>query len=84
MGKNKHTIYKQPIDKIIKTETAAMKKQERKLPSTSVEVILVFGSFVSILPTRSLALFDMEGHGLLSKSTFSLSIASNMPCSVSA
>lgn len=79
-----YTNYKQQIDKIIKTETAAMKKQGRKLPSTSVEVILFLGSFVNILPTRSLALSDIEGHGSLSKSTFSLSTASNMPCSVSA
>lgn len=60
------------------------RKNRSKLPSTSDDVILFFGSFVSILRTRSLPLSDMEGHGWLSKSTSSFSIASKIPFSVSA
>lgn len=43
-----------------------------------------FGSWVSILPTRSLALADIDGQGWLSKSTCPLNTASNIPRSVSA
>lgn len=53
------------------------------IPRTCAAVIRFFGSLVSIFCTRSLALLDTDGQGLLSKSMVPLSMASNIPFSVS-
>lgn len=70
------------LKKILAISTDGKGRQDYAVLLT--KLFSFFGSLVSIFLTRSLALFDMEGHGRLSKSISSFNIASNMPFSVSA
>lgn len=69
---------------IVQANNLNLHEVNKVIPRTSAAVILFFGSCVSILRTRSLALSDIEGQGLLSKSTWPFNTASNMARSLSA